>query len=524
MKKKLGLFLIIPLLATCFSCGETNNTPSYIPETDLERVFEKLTKNNFTLDYTDSFLDLQNRERHQKYYYTEYSCESEGDLGGGGVAQNDDVVFRYNIVDNEIVAGTPLVNYSTGIRYDSIYSYTYGLQSFDISKLPKTKDSSGYYVYEYGKNFHNDVTFMAVFLGEGFSGYYPEETKIKVVKDTLIIETLLMTYTWDDGTEFGRNTINTVVYDVGKTENPEIKQYLIDGKSSKKPLDLTFFKAFHPYMYSTNYTCDIDSSGMIDPSYRFKMTTKYTDLATEEVFEGSPATSGYVLYDGIVSSYTTVNNKVLITDTPSSDGSSFYYSIYGEIIAYDFTALTYDLFIGYIDEQHDNSYYLTDNQLLNYLAYMCYIPLSEETYCDKVRFEIVDNETHSFKLYFDLYNKQTNTDLGLYTAYFYDLNTTSIPAIDRYLKKGDLPSTQTKEDLNEILTLFKTGNYSMDTNTGAGLAKYYFTENYFYEELYQNPANNLGYIKEGDAVYKFNIIDNEVTVDRSKNYAEPQYF
>lgn len=520
MKKHLGLLLIIPILSTCISCGNTTSSSSYTPETDLERVFEKLTNNNFTLDYTDSLLDLQNKERHQKYYYTEYSCQTEGDLSSGGIAQGDDVVFRYNIVDGEVVSGTPLVNYSTGIRYDSIYSYTYGLQSFDISKLPKTKNSDGYYVYEYGKNFSNDITFMAVFLGQGYSGYYPDETKIKVVKDTLIIETLLMTYTWDDGTEFGRNTINTVVYDIGKTENTEIKQYLQDGKTSKQPLDLRFFKLIQPYLYSTNYTCDIDSMGMIDPSYRLKMTSKYTEKATAETFDGDSYSSGYVVYDGIVSSYNIINEKVVISDTPSSDGSSFYSSIYGQIIAYDFTSLTYDLFLGYIDEEHENSYYLTDNQLLNYLAYMCYIPFTEEMMCDRVRIEIIDDETHSFNLYFELHNTLTNTYLGLFKAKYYNLNNTSIPEVDRYLKRGDLPSTQSKETLNEVLSLFKKGNYSMDSNTGAGLAKYYFTENYFYEELYQNPANNIGYIKEGNAIYKFNIVDGVVTVNRNQNFAE----
>jgi len=520
MKKRFGLFLIIPLLSTCFSCGNNNNSSSYVPETDLEKVFEKLTKNNFTLDYTDSLLDLQNKERHQKYYYTEYSCEAEGDISKGGIAQGDDVVFRYNLVDGEVVSGTPLINFSTGIRYDSIYSYTYGLQSFDISKLPKEKNSEGYYIYEYGNDYSNDITFMAVFLNQGFSGYYPEETRIKVVKDTLIIETLLMTYTWDDGTEFGRNTINTVVYDVGKTENTEIKKYLEDGKSSKNPLDLRFFKMMQPYLYSTNYTCSIDSTKIIDPSSRLKMTTKYTDVAIEELFESETHSSGYILYNGVVSSYSVINEKVVIEDTPTKDGSTFYTSIYGDIITYDFTSLFYDLFVGYIDEENENSYYLTDNQLINYLAYMCYIPLSEEMSCNKIRFEIVNEETHAFKLYFDLYNEITNTYLGLFSASFYDLNNTSIPAVDRYLKLGDSPSTQTKDDLKEVLDLFKSGNYSMDVNASAGLAKYYFTENYFYEELYQDPNNNIGYIKEGSAIYKFNIIDNVVTVNRSKNYAE----
>ena len=41
MKKHLGLFLIIPILSTCFSCGNTTSSSSYTPETDLERVFER---------------------------------------------------------------------------------------------------------------------------------------------------------------------------------------------------------------------------------------------------------------------------------------------------------------------------------------------------------------------------------------------------------------------------------------------------------------------------------------------------
>ncbi len=61
--------------------------------------------------------------------------------------------------------------------------------------------------------------------------------------------------------------------------------------------------------------------------------------------------------------------------------------------------------------------------------------------------------------------------------------------------------------------------------TGAGMAKYYNTENYFYEEVYGSANNNYGLIKleEGGAydpgLYEFYITDGEVYVTTSTDYS-----
>ena len=74
-KVKLMFCAIMPLLVcSAVSCSET-------PMNELQSIFEKLKDNNFTVDYYDSFTSHNNIERNQKYYFTDYSLQSEGDLG-----------------------------------------------------------------------------------------------------------------------------------------------------------------------------------------------------------------------------------------------------------------------------------------------------------------------------------------------------------------------------------------------------------------------------------------------------------
>ena len=76
-----------------------------------------------------------------------------------------------------------------------------------------------------------------------------------------------------------------------------------------------------------------------------------------------------------------------------------------------------------------------------------------------------------------------------------------------------------KDNLKNVLDLFIGNNYSCDVLTSAGMAKFYNTNNYFYEELYGNPNSNFGYIKVKNSIYQFKVFNNEVIVDTSKDYA-----
>ena len=126
--KSLSLMITPLLLLTVSSCAET-------PLNELQAIFKSLQNNNFTVDYYDSFTSHNNVERNQKYYFTDYSLETEGDLGFSGLGQKEETVFRYNVVDGNIVTGSPMINYNNGIRYNSIYEYTYGMQDFDYEVL-----------------------------------------------------------------------------------------------------------------------------------------------------------------------------------------------------------------------------------------------------------------------------------------------------------------------------------------------------------------------------------------------------
>ena len=519
---KLNKFTSLLLIFTLFGCDNATSSlisnissSSFTPSNDVERIFYKLKDNNYTIDFYDSLYDLGNKERNSKYYYTEYSLEAEGDFGFSGIAQGDELIFKYNIVDNEIVSGTPIINTTNGTRYENVFDYTYGLQDLDVTKLPSKLESDGYYHYNFGENPHNDKIIMPVILRQNPYSIPPEELKYKIVKDTITFEAVILSYDFDgDKIPEGQSTITAIVYDIGKTENEEIKKYLEDGKTSKTPLDLRFYKLFHPYMSTTNYTVDLDASGM---NHNFKMTEYCTDTAILDVVNNYK--SGYMLNQGVVTSFDIRNEKVQITSTPTDSDYNFLTSLYGGVLSYCFLDITYESLIGYKDDTLDNVYYLTDSYLIYILGYLSYAEIYEENYCDQVKIEIIDDSKNEFIAYFDFYNQQTNEDLGTYTAHFYDLNNTVIKEVNDYLSYGDDPKTQSKENLENVLNMFKNNNYSCDVLTSAGLAKFYNTENYFYEELYGNPNSNFGYMKVNDSIYQFSVRHKEVILDTSKDYA-----
>ena len=197
----------------------------------------------------------------------------------------------------------------------------------------------------------------------------------------------------------------------------------------------------------------------------------------------------------ISSSYAIENNKVKILGTQVDEENQFITDLYGSFMTYTMTSLTYDVLIGYKDDVKDNVYYLTDSYLIYVLGYLCYNEIYDENYCDRVKLEIVNEETHEFNLYFEMYNKKASRDLGVFKARFYDLNNTDIPAVNEYFSLGDNPNTQTKDNLKNVLNKLQGHNYSMDGITASGMAKYYNTPNYFYIEIYGAPNINLGFIK-----------------------------
>lgn len=520
--KKINLLILSSLLALggLSGCDEASEPAiQFTPSNSFEEVMLDLTENNFSVDYYCSYFDTGNVEQNQKFYYTKNAYQNDGYQGFTGIAKDDENVFKYTIEDGEVVSGQPLINYNTGMRYEDVYEYANGLQDFDLTKLSYEELGNNTYKYNVGNDYDNDKAFLAVFLRYNIlSSVMPESIEIKVVKDVLMFDCVLMSYYDADGNYLGQNNCRAIVHSVGETKLEEIEQYLADGKTSKKPLDNRIIRLINPYMHSNNYTVYLDATGM---NQKFKAYEYFTDYAYYEVpdYEGGSTPGGYVESNGYVHTYTVKDDELEIIGTPYADSDfNFYTSLYGQVFTYTFSSLYYNNFVGYIDEENENSYYITDSQFVYTLSYLCYVEISEELYTDKARIEIVNDETHEFNVYLDLYNKQTKQELGTFKARFYNLNNTVIPAVDRYLNTGKNPNNQSKEELQNVLDLFKEGNYSMDSMTGAGLAKIYQTENYFYEELYQNPNNNFGYIKLDDGIYEFTMFDGEMNINYNTKY------
>ena len=519
---KLTKLTSLLLVFSLFGCNKevsssisSISSSSFTPSNEVEKVFYKLKENNYTIDFYDSLFDLGNEERNSKYYYTNYSLEAEGDFGFSGIAQGDDLIFKYTIEEENIVSGAPLINYNNGTRYETIFDYTYGLQDLDVEALPSELGKDGYYHYTFGESIKNDRLILPVFLRLGPNSIPPEELKFKIVKETITFEAVILSYDFDgDGIPEGESTITSIVYDIGKTENKEIKKYLDDGKTSKDPLDLRFYKLFHPYMSTTNYTVDFDATGM---NSNFKMTEYCTENAILDVRNNIK--TGYMINQGVVTTFNVENEKVKITGTPTDSDYNFLTNLYGEVFNYSFLDIGYDSLIGYKDDNLDNVYYLTDSYLVYILSYISYTEVYETNYCDKVKIEIIDDSKNEFKAYFDFYNKQTGENFGTYVSHFYDLNNTVIPEVDNYLSYGENPNNQTKDNLKNVLDLFKGNNYSCDVLTSAGMAKFYNTSNYFYEELYGNPNSNFGYMKVNNSIYQFKVVNNEIILDTSKDFA-----
>lgn len=503
MKKKIGLILLsLSFMMPLFSCDKGES--DFVPETDLAKIFQKIKDNNFTVYFQLNSIYNHGLWTNQTFRYTPYALE-EGT--GVGIAQGESDVFRYNIVDDQVVASLPLYNPSNGVRYDSIFEYTYGMQDVDLAALPTVKDSDGWYTYEFGKSKVNDYAILPVFLRFNPNSQYPPESlKMRVVGANLELESVLLDYKWEDQPD-AKDFAKVTVYNIGATENPIVKKYLDDGKTSKKPLDMRFFKLINPYLSSYNYTITGDATKVYSTFKYNSVTIKYTEKAQTVAMDGGYY--GFVDANRYVSNFVKEKDKLKITSTPRIDESTYYTYLWGEKIMTSLADVSYDNLIGYIDEEHENSYILTDSQFLYILGYVCNFNISNNLYASSARIEILDDASHSFKVYFDLENRETYQNIGTYVVTFSDLNKTVIPEVDRYLARGEKPSTQKKDELIKVMNKFKQNNYSVDIGVGT----YYFTENYRYFKSYTSELHDYGIIKVGEKVHEFDVVDGKVAID-----------
>ena len=511
MKKKFSLLLITStLMGSLFACSQ--NKSDNIPDNELTRIFRKIKENNFTVYNQERKMNNDGQWRNQTFRYTNYALEQEG---GVGIAQGKDEVFRYNIVNGEVVSSLPLYDNISGVRYDTIFEYTYGMQDVDLSALPTEKDEEGWYTYDIGASKANDFAILPVFLRfNPLSPVPPESLKMRVVGDNLELDAVLLDYKWEDQPD-AKDIAHITVHSIGTTENPEVKKYLDDGRSAKKPLDMRFYKVFNSYLSSYNFTIQTDASKVSSIDGNF--TIKYTEDA--EAIQTDSSYYGWVYANTYVSQFQKESDKLKIITTPKLDESSYYSYLYGEKIEYSFPDILYSNLIGYIDEEHDNSYIITDSQFITIFGYICNVYVQTSQYASSVRIEILDDKAKSFKAYFDFVDQESYKELGTYVVTFSDVNNTVIPEVDRYLARGEKPSTQKKEDFIKVMNEFKKGNYSIDM----GIGKYYFTNNYRYFESYSSDYHDYGIIKEGEHVYEFEIVDGKVQVDKKTDYGNTKF-
>lgn len=531
--KKLSLICLSILFSCLTACNNSNSSDEELPapKGTLQEVFAELKNNNFTLSYKDRYAS-SGVIRTQESKYTSYSLESSGDLGFNGYAKNNDYVFPYNIVDNQIVSGTPLINYTTGIVVEDIYDYRKGFEDFDYTFLPSDYVEGDIYTYEFNKNSLNDEIIVEVFLRMTYNPQVlPEEVKFQVIGNQLKIDAITLYYEIQNDYD----SINVIVYDINNTENALIKQYLADGKTAKQPLDKDFYRLIAPYLQSNNFKTTLDATNFKDDfgkNMNFIEDQYFLDNAV--VYHNRSVGEKEYIYGDLQTPSVVVNftmdsldaDKLTISSTPyNSEGEDFCYTLYGEYIYYMPSFMEFSNFIGYIDEEHENSYYITDSQAQYILGYICKFELDSTVMTLKsLRLEVLDFTKHEFVLYFDVYNSVNNTDRGIFKVTFSDVDNVEIKAIDKYLNIGEDAKNQDISELKTVLNKFKNNNYSCDLLTGSGLAKAYYTNTYFYEEVYGNPSYNYGYVKEGDAIYEFYVNYNNTTitsvsVDRSIDYA-----
>lgn len=505
-----SLALLGFLLAGCEEVpAESVSSSLPTPVGELQDIFYRLRENNFSIAYQDRYAS-NNQIRYQDSRYTAYSIESEGDFGFNGYAQGDGHIFAYTIEDGEIVSGAPYTSSYTGMRYENLYDLREGFGEFDYTALPTTVNEEGVYVYEFGVNSTNDMLLEAILLRRTYNAAsHPSSFTMSVNGGTLSFEAVMLVYEEQND----QDTAEGTVYSIGSTVNPEIRDYLNGGGSSKKPLDSRFYRLIAPYIDRNNFKTHLDATEYTTTAAysTFQMDQYFLDnaLLYDRLDDNSTAVNGQLDTGYAVANFTMDSiddDRLEITGTVNDTDGEFISGIYTDYLTYSMTSLNFTDFVGYIDEENEDSYILTDDYLHYILSYVCYFDIdSQSNSVERLRLEVNDWESKKFTLHFEMINRTTNRSLGTYHCTFSDPGEVSFAAIDRYLAIGNDGSTTDISTLESVLTKFSAHNYSMDLMTGSGIAKAYFTEDYYYVEVYGNPSQNYGYVKEGESIYGFTL-------------------
>lgn len=547
MKKTRILWALSLILGTTLGAVSCNNdTGSTEVEDDaslnkVQKIFKEMKNNNYTVEvgyyHSDPIKPENTTEKiTQTVKYTDYSVESTGDFDNFYYAQKDGVIFKYKKdKSGNITASAPYINSNTGLRYESYFDFRVGFGDFDYKDVALTDLRNGKYSYEFGKNKNNDKIIEMIVRNQSSLSITPIQTTIEAIGNSLNFEFVAIAYDLKEGETFDitKNKaliFESKVYDIGTTENKEIKTYLDSGKSAYEPLDMRFSKLLFPYFNTHNYTVDIDGSGTTSESGLKDYIGTYEFEENAYCFsypEGdSRGKGGAMEYLGYVSSFTfdaLDKTKINILAIQKDSDAIAYESLYQQVL-YSFDALSLGAFMGYKDPEVTDRYHITDASCIYYLAAIFNLQISDHTQCKDLIIDIDDYASHKFTATFNLSDETNKVDLGVLKATFRDVNNTKITGLKRFMNKGKDPvkDNQSIDDLKSALNLFKNNNYTMDViSSDVGVIHRLFTSKYVFSYVASQPTNNYGYIKiDENTIYEFTVDSkNQVVVDESENYA-----
>lgn len=525
MRRKFLLFIPLLLLASCTGNNSsissndfvsstdssvnsltTSSTPTSSsveeveePEGELQRVFSLLAEGNFHVEYTLDYASVSG-VRTQTADYTNYAIETDGYFGFNAVAQGDGFIFPYTRSGNEIVSQAPSIDSYTGMRYETIADFRPTFRDFDWTYLPTEADEDGYFTYTFGENETNDSIISTICMLYS-SSVTPTSLRFRVIGNSII--------SYGVGLDYGevQDTVTANISQIGSTEIEDIKSYLDNGGTAKEYVSDRFVAFLLPYLISYNYSIDVDltdvdSEGITTRVYH-KVFTEYSEHSYVDSFETG---TGFVEYMGTVNRYTINSNGDLVlgayvaadtSGTPMSD-------LWAEEVGMSFVDLSASNLVGYMTVEDGTTYYhMTDTQLINAIANVANLAYDDSYYVSEVVINIDDYDTGAFTARFDYYVRSSNRDLGTAYASFHSRGTTLNTPVDVLLSVGDQANTQTEDELQQALDLYRQDNYRQYAVGDSSLVEYIYNPNYtYYQYTTATDITGEGYLIDTDKVVK----------------------
>lgn len=543
MKRIVLLFLPLLLLVSCTgvedsstsssvdssissSSSETTTTNSSSvdiveeePIGELQRVFSLLAEGNFHIEYTLSYAS-QSSIQTQTADYTNYAIETDGYFGFTAVAQGDGFIFPYTRNGDQIESKAPSINNYTGMRYETLADYRSTFRDFDWTYLETEADEDGYYTYTFGENADNDEIISTVCMLYSSSAT-PSSLKFKVIGNSVI--------SYGVGIDYGevQDTVIANISGIGTTEIEDIKAYLASGGTAKDYVSDRFVAFLLPYLISYNYSIDVDltevdSTGISTPIYH-KVFTEYSEHSYVDSFESG---TGFVQFMNTVNRYTidSDGNLVLGAYVAADTSGTPMEDIWYEEIGISFVDVTASNLTGYMSEEDGVTYYhMTDTQLISAIANVANLGYDDSYYVSEVIITIDDYDTGAFTVRFDYYVRSSNRDLGTAYASFHSRGTSENKPVDVLLSEGDQANTQTSDDLQEALDLFREDNYRQYALGDSSIVEYIYNPKYTYYRYTSSSADTgEGYLIDTDGLVKsYSLSSGSLSVGNSTNLVLP---